>query len=270
MEPSERFVEAVNRVPAAVPLDVAALCIAARAHPGLDVDAGLAQIDALAARCPDATFEGLREHLFEREGFAGNLDHYADPENSFLDSVLERRLGIPISLSVLMIVTGRRLGVDAQGVGMPGHFLVLDVARGDVWCDPFHGGALLDVDGCRRQFELVYGGALVFQPAFLAPTPAPAIVARMLANLERSDLATDPVQRAGGCASCTSRSRASRSRSRSSSPTSSRARATSCVPPGVRGARRSGRARAGRAQRERHDTGAPPDAGPRHSRARMN
>ena len=199
MEPSERFADAVNRAPADVPLDVAALCIAARAHPGLDVDDALARLDALAGRCPDATFESLRRHLFEQEGFAGNFDRYADPENSFLDSVLDRRLGIPISLSVLMIVVGRRIGVDVQGVGMPGHFLVLDGARGDAWCDPFHGGALLDADGCRRQFEMVYGGALAFQPAFLAPTPAPAIVARMLANLERSELAADPVQRAWMC-----------------------------------------------------------------------
>jgi hypothetical protein len=199
MEPRERFVDAFARDAADVPLDVAALCIAALAHPGLDVDAGLARLDALAARCPDPTFDGLRRHLFEREGFAGNLDHYDDPENSFLDSVLERRRGIPISLSVLMIAVGRRLGVDVQGVGMPGHFLVLDAARGDVWCDPFHGGALLDVDGCRRRFEMVYGGAMVFQRAFLAPTPAHAIVARMLANLERSELATDPVQRAWMC-----------------------------------------------------------------------
>ena len=149
--------------------------------------------------CPTTTFDGLRAHLFEHEGFPGNIDHYADPENSFLDSVIERRRGIPITLSVLMIAIGRRLGVDVRGVGMPGHFLVLDGARGDVWCDPFHGGALLDADGCRRRFELVYGGALAFQPAFLAPTPAPAIVARMLANLERSELATDPVQRAWMC-----------------------------------------------------------------------
>jgi len=76
---------------------------------------------------------------------------------------------------------------------------VLDGARGDVWCDPFHGGALLDADGCRRRFELLYGGSLTFQPAFLAPTPPPAIVARMLANLERSELASDPVQRAWMC-----------------------------------------------------------------------
>jgi len=98
-----------------------------------------------------------------------------------------------------MIAVGRRIGVEVEGVGMPGHFLALDTARGDVWCDPFHRGALLDVAGCRRQFELVYGGALAFQRSFLAPTPPHAIVARMLANLERGELATNPVQRSWMC-----------------------------------------------------------------------
>ena len=199
MDARKQFVAAVNRPADDVPLDVAALCIAAQAHRGLDVDEWSARLDALAARCATATFDGLRAHLFEHEGFHGDIEHYADPENSFLDSVIERRRGIPITLSVLMIAIGRRIGVDVRGVGMPGHFLVLDGARGDVWCDPFHGGALLDADGCRRRFELLYGGSLTFQPAFLAPTPPPAIVARMLANLERSELASDPVQRAWMC-----------------------------------------------------------------------
>ena len=199
MDAREQFVAAVNRPADDVPLDVAALCIAAQAHRGLDVDEWSSRLDSLAARCTHATFDGLRAHLFEREGFHGDIEHYADPENSFLDSVIERRRGIPITLSVLMIAIGRRIGVDVRGVGMPGHFLVLDGARGDVWCDPFHGGALLDADGCRRRFELVYGGSLTFHPAFLAPTPPPAIVARMLANLERSELASDPVQRAWMC-----------------------------------------------------------------------
>jgi hypothetical protein len=199
MEPRARFVEAVNRPASEVPLDVAALCIAACAHRGLDVDVCLARLDAIAARCPAPTFDAVRTHLFADEGFAGNIDHYDDPENSFLDSVLERRLGIPISLSVLMVAVGARLGVDARGVGMPGHFLVIDGERGDVWCDPFHGGALLDAAGCRRRFETVYGGALAFQRAFLSPTPPTSIVARMLANLERGELATDPVQRAWMC-----------------------------------------------------------------------
>jgi regulator of sirC expression with transglutaminase-like and TPR domain len=199
MHPRERFAEAVNRAASEVPLDVAALCIAAHAHPGLDVDEWIARLDELAGCCEAASFDALRALLFEQFRFTGNLDHYDDPENSFLDSVIARRLGIPITLSVLMVTVGRRLGVDVQGVGMPGHFLVLDGARGDTWCDPFHRGALLDADGCRRQFDLVYGGALAFQPAFLAPTPPRAIVGRMLANLERGRLATDPVQRAWMC-----------------------------------------------------------------------
>jgi regulator of sirC expression with transglutaminase-like and TPR domain len=199
VDPRERFVAAVNLPVDEIPLDEAALCIAAHAHPGLDIDEWCARLDDLAARCPAADFDTLRVHLFEREGFSGNIDDYDDPENSFLDSVLDRRLGIPITLSVLMIVVGRRLGVDVRGVGMPGHFLVLDGLRGDVWCDPFHGGARLDARGCRRRFDLVYGGAMPFQPGFLAPTPAHAIVARMLANLERSKLAADPVQRAWMC-----------------------------------------------------------------------
>ena len=199
MDARERFVAAVNGPAADVPLDVAALCIAAQAHRELDVDEWTGRLDALATRCAATSFDGLRRHLFEHEGFTGDVEHYADPENSFLDSVVERRRGIPISLSVLMIAIGRRLGVDVRGVGMPGHFLVLDGARGDVWCDPFHGGALLDADGCRERFELLYAGSLAFQRACLAPTSPPMIVARMLANLERSELAADPVQRAWMC-----------------------------------------------------------------------
>src|SRR5438477_330843 len=97
MDARERFVAAVNLPAAEVPLDVAALCIAAHAHPGLDVDAWCARLDELAARCPAPDFDALRVHLFEREGFAGNLDHYEDPENSLLDSVIERRRGISTS-----------------------------------------------------------------------------------------------------------------------------------------------------------------------------
>lgn len=199
MNARERFAAAVKRPVDEVRLDVAALCIAASAHPLLDVDEYLDRLDGLAAGCPEANFDALRTYLFGDVGFAGNIDHYDDPENSFLDSVLDRRLGIPITLSVLMIEIGRRLGLDVRGVGMPGHFLVLDGSSGDVWCDPFHGGARLDAAGCRRRFDLVYGGSLPFQPSFLAPTHPPAIVARMLANLERGSLATDPVQLAWMC-----------------------------------------------------------------------
>src|SRR6187549_2626750 len=112
MDVHERFVAAVTGSPDEIPLDVAALCIAAHAHRGLDVDEWTRRIDDIAARCTEPSFEGVRARLFEHDGFHGDLDNYADPENSFLDSVIERRRGIPISLSVLMIAVGRRLGVD--------------------------------------------------------------------------------------------------------------------------------------------------------------
>ena len=117
-------------------LDVAAFCLAAHAHPGLDVDARCARLDELAQRCPTPTFDGMRAYLFETLGFRGNTRDYGDPENSFLDSVLERRLGIPISLAVVVMEVGRRIGAPVHGVGMPGHFLVMDAARDGVWCDP--------------------------------------------------------------------------------------------------------------------------------------
>jgi regulator of sirC expression with transglutaminase-like and TPR domain len=193
MDATERFAVAVAAPATEMRLDVAAFALAAHAHPALDVDAACDDLDTLAARCPLPTFDGLRAYLFDGLGFRGNRRDYGDPENSFLDSVIERRLGIPITLSVLMMELGRRIGVPVHGVGMPGHFLVLDAAREGVWCDPFHGGALYDREGCRRLFAQVHGNARGFSRALLAPTDARSIVERMLANLEGGRLAADPV-----------------------------------------------------------------------------
>ncbi len=186
-----RFADALAD-PSAARLDVAALCIAGHAHPGLDVDAGCARLDELAAACYDRTFGGVRRHLFEHEGFTGNSHDYGDPENSFLDSVLARRTGIPITLAIVMMEVGRRVGVAIDGVGMPGHFLVADATREGVWCDPFHGGAELALDGCRQVFERVHGHSMAFHESMLRPTPSNAIVARVLTNLEHGRLGRDP------------------------------------------------------------------------------
>jgi regulator of sirC expression with transglutaminase-like and TPR domain len=193
MDATERFAAAVAAPAGEMRLDVAALCLAAHAHPGLDVDRECAHLDDLATRCPTPTFDGLREYLFETLGFRGNSHDYGDPENSFLDAVLERRVGIPISLAVVMMEVGRRIGVPVHGVGMPGHFLVMDSARDGVWCDPFHGGALYDIAACRRLFARIHGNARGFSRALLAPTDPHVIVARMLANLESGRLAADPM-----------------------------------------------------------------------------
>ena len=230
--PRERFVEAVNRPAAEVPLDVAALCIAAHAHPGLDVDAWLARLDALAARLPGTDVRRVaRASLRATRASSATSTTTTIPRTRSSTPCSNAGCGIPISLSVLMIAIGRRLGVDVRGVGMPGHFLVLDGARGDVWCDPFHGGARAR---CRR-----------------LPAPVRSRLRRRAARSSprssrrrrrpRSSRACWPISNAAssrpircsgrGCASCTSRSRASRSRSSSSSPTSSRPPATSCTRP---------------------------------------
>ena len=193
MDATERFAAEVAAPAGKMRLDVAAFCVAAHAHPGLDVDRECGRLDALANRCPTTTFDGMRAYLFETLGFRGNTRDYGDPDNSFLDSVLERRVGIPISLAILAMEVGRRIGVPVHGVGMPGHFLIMDAAREGVWCDPFHGGALYDVDGCRRLFSRVHGNARGFSRALLAPTDPHAIVVRMLANLESGRLASDPM-----------------------------------------------------------------------------
>src|SRR4051812_47503270 len=119
MRTGDRFAEAVAGPASETRLDVAALCIAASAHPQLDVDEGCARLDDLARECPGATFDALRAYLFVALGFAGNETDYGDPENSFLDSVIEHRTGIPITLAVVMMEVGRRLGVEVRGIGMP-------------------------------------------------------------------------------------------------------------------------------------------------------
>jgi hypothetical protein len=192
---TRRFVALVGGS-ADFPLDEAAALVAAHHRPGLDVGAVLGRLDSVAAGARDAgvrSFDGLRSHLFAHLGFRGDMGRYHDPRNSMIDLVLDRRLGIPITLAVVMIEVGRRLGVGVVPVGMPGHFLVGDPARPGVWCDPFGGGALLDEDGCRARFESVHGEARGFSPSFLAATAPRAVVARVLVNLEQGPLGRDLV-----------------------------------------------------------------------------
>ena len=111
-------------------LDEAALVIAAQANPELDVGGQLRRLDELAASLPEAGVASLCRGLFGELGLRGDTKHYDDPRNSYLDQVLNRRLGIPISLSVLLIEIGRRQGLVLEGVGMPGHFRLFSMNWG--------------------------------------------------------------------------------------------------------------------------------------------
>jgi regulator of sirC expression with transglutaminase-like and TPR domain len=187
VDPTERFADLVRTPERDLPLGEAALLIAAHDH-SVDIAATLAELDALATDAP-RTPDLLARHLFTDLGFAGNEADYADPRNSYLDEVLRRRLGIPITLSVLMLEIGRRRGLSLEGVGMPGHFLVR--ADDGAFYDAFHGGMRLDEEGCRLVFETAHG-AVPFSPRYLAPVGSRAILARMLANLVQGSARGDP------------------------------------------------------------------------------
>jgi regulator of sirC expression with transglutaminase-like and TPR domain len=184
-----------------------ALLIPLVEFPALDAAPYLSRLDTmgheaaarLAARGLDPRTAGaepivetINRYLFEEQGFTGNREHYQDPRNSFLNEVLDRRTGIPITLALVYMEVARRAGVRVIGVNFPGHFLVrCPGAQGvpetapDLIIDPFHGGGRLSEIDCRRLLQRHVGMDAAFDPALLAPATKAQILARMLLNLKR-------------------------------------------------------------------------------------
>lgn len=183
MDAPGRFALAVNRPDSSIDLAEACLLIAANVYPDLDVAEQLRRIDALAVRCPPG-FDGLRRYLFEELGFRGNTDRYDDPRNSFLNDILDRRVGLPITLSVLAMEIGRRVGVPLAPIGMPAHFVVRHEAEPRLYLDGFAGGETMDAAGCRARFHEIVGDEVPFDPEWLKPVSPPEILLRVLANLK--------------------------------------------------------------------------------------
>ena len=192
MDPTARFTELVQGPEEELALDEAALLIAAHAQPDLDVDAELAVLDGLAAGIPERTLDGWRRHLFADLGFSGNVKRYYDPANSFLNEVVRRRRGLPITLSVLGMEVGRRVGLRLEGVGMPGHFLLRHGP--DAYIEHFDGGRLLDRAGCVERFHAVNGAQAPFLSSYLDAVGPRAILARMLSNLKSVYAARGDIQ----------------------------------------------------------------------------
>jgi regulator of sirC expression with transglutaminase-like and TPR domain len=181
-DPTARFAALAARQDVPLPLDESLLLIAAHAHPGLDLDRERDRLDDLAAGVAAPTFDGLRAHLFDDLGFTGDRATYYDAANSLLPDVLDRRLGIPITLAALAMEVGRRAGVPIEGIGMPGHFLARSVAEPHRYLDAYDGGRELDEAGCRAVFERVSTG-MPWEAAYLRPAAMWSIVARVLGNL---------------------------------------------------------------------------------------
>ncbi len=190
----QRLLDALRDERSKVPLDVAALEMASIEFPGLDLDSCLARLDSHAEQIgcqlkgKTSALEFIRatnELLFEVLQFRGNEDEYYDPRNSCLNSVLMRRLGIPITLSVVYIEVARRLNRRVYGVGLPGHFIVAyEDAEARYWIDPFHAGRILSFEDCNALAQQTAGVNLRANPAVLAPVHKRQILVRMLSNLK--------------------------------------------------------------------------------------
>ena len=194
---STRWKEIASGPEEDVDLAEAALILAAHEYPGLDVAAELGRIDEWAETIkrrlrrdisPAEMLMALNRYLFDELGFAGNAADYYDPRNSYLNDVMERRLGIPITLSLLTIEVGRRVGLALHGVSFPGHFLVKCAVRdGVVVLDPYARGASLSLDDLRQRLKAMRGG---MEPAhervqhLLAAAGKKEILTRLLRNLK--------------------------------------------------------------------------------------
>ena len=169
----------------------AALVIAASEYPGLDPAKYMQRLDAMAASAggpaggemdPFDTIARINRLLYEKEGFCGNSQDYYDPRNSFLNEVLDRKIGIPITLSTVYLEMAERLKLPLVGVGLPGHFLVKHPYF-NILIDPFSKGKILTEADCREQMEQLLGEDVPFQRAYLEGVSKRHIITRMLNNL---------------------------------------------------------------------------------------
>ena len=194
--PRERFARLVSALDEKVDLAEAALLIAAEAYPALDVDGYLRRLDALAeqvrplvgaASNDEERVGALNRFLFVDQGFAGNRSDYDDPRNSFLNEVIDRRKGIPITLTLVYTEVARRLDLPVLGVGFPGHFLAKYSGRDEIIIDAFFG-QVLSKDQCRDRLRALFGSRAELEEHHLRPATPRETLVRMLSNLKHVHL----------------------------------------------------------------------------------
>jgi regulator of sirC expression with transglutaminase-like and TPR domain len=185
----------------------AALTFARIEDPQLDIEHYVRRVDGLGMRVsakiqdpddPQETITALNQVLFQEEVFRGNAVDYYDPRNSFLQHVLDRQLGIPISLALIYMEVARRVTFSLFGVGMPGHFLLkhYDVDGRAILIDAFERGMVVTEEDCRKKLNSIYSGQLALQPEFLLPVTRRQMLTRMLNNLRSVYLSQRDFRRA--------------------------------------------------------------------------
>ena len=172
----------------------AALYVAQEEYPNLPLSAYLSQLDALARdlgrrlpsdRYPLRLIRGINDYLFDHLGFAGNDEDYYDPRNSFFNEVLSRRLGIPLTLSLVYLELAQRVGLAMAGVGLPGHFLIRPTGEDlGIFVDPFHRGEILFEQDCQGLLHQLFGDSAPLDRRYLEPLRPTAWIVRMLSNLK--------------------------------------------------------------------------------------
>jgi regulator of sirC expression with transglutaminase-like and TPR domain len=172
----------------------AALYIALEEYPELEVQSYLQRLDTMAAEVsqqlpsepyPLKTLQAINHYLFETLGFQGNEQDYYDPRNSFLNEVLDRRTGIPITLSLVYLEIAHRLGFPMTGVNFPGHFLIRPEQEGmELWVDPFNQGEILFPEDCKDRLKTIYQQPVELRPEFFEAIAPRQFLVRMLNNLK--------------------------------------------------------------------------------------
>ena len=203
----ERFAALARRPDEAIDLVEGALLIAGERYPDLEPERVAGELAALGERARAALGPAqslpeqvarLNAFLFESERFRGNREDYADPRNSFLNDVLERRTGLPILLSLVYVAVARSLGLEAVGVGFPGHFLAKVRGPEEIVVDAFEGRVLSQAD-CRELLRAVSGGQLAFEASLLRAASHREILVRILSNLKHVYVSQRDPEAAVGC-----------------------------------------------------------------------
>lgn len=203
----KRFAELALGPDDRIDLAEAALLIAQEEYPSLDIAAYVGRLDDLAAAAAAEVLPGLapaeqiarlNHFLFVDCGFAGNSEHYYDPRNSFLNDVLDRRTGIPITLSLVYSEVAQRLDLPVYGVSFPGHFLAKYIGEPEIIIDPFFG-TVISTDECAQRLRGIYGDDALLDQRLLRPATAREILARMLSNLKQVYVQKSDFERALAC-----------------------------------------------------------------------
>jgi regulator of sirC expression with transglutaminase-like and TPR domain len=190
----DNFYQEINQPDAQIDLARAALYIAQAEYLDLDIAEYLNALDVMAAeveerlpveRYPLRVIQSLNQYLYDDLGYIGNTSDYYDPRNSFLNNVIDRRTGIPITLSLVYLEVARRLDFPMIGINMPGHFLIRpEFQDAGIFVDAFNRGEILFEQDCEERLAQMYGRPVRLQPEFIEPVSNRHLLARMLTNLK--------------------------------------------------------------------------------------